>query len=162
MVKKCGRWSARPTWTNCAANPTLNGKSQTIEALDMIPNYYLQYFYYTKKSLDAQKRWPPSRAEEVMEIEADLLQQYADPSERTPGRADETRRGLLLHAGDRALDSHYNDLGQVHVVNVPKRGAGRAGRKTGCSSCPAGWTARGSIPCQPSRSRRFVLAYWPK
>jgi len=39
---------------------------QTIESLRMIPNYYLQYFYYTDQKMKAQAKWPPSRAEEVM------------------------------------------------------------------------------------------------
>ena len=35
---------------------------RTIEALRMIPNYYLQYFYHTDKKLKEQESWPPSRA----------------------------------------------------------------------------------------------------
>src|SRR5512147_927644 len=53
---------------------------RTIEVLRMIPNYYLQYFYHTDKKLKTQDNWPPSRAEEVIEIEKDLLREYADPS----------------------------------------------------------------------------------
>ena len=40
----------------------------------MIPNYYLQYFYYTDKKLAAQAKWPPSRADEVIVVEESLLQ----------------------------------------------------------------------------------------
>jgi len=40
----------------------------TLESLGMIPNYYLQYFYYTGKKLKDQEKWQPSRAEEVMQI----------------------------------------------------------------------------------------------
>ncbi len=46
---------------------------QTIETLRMIPNYYLQYYYYTERKLAGQEMWPPSRAEEVMAIEEELL-----------------------------------------------------------------------------------------
>ena len=53
---------------------------RTLESLGMIPNYYLQYFYYTDKKLAKQTQWPPSRAEEVMEIEKSLLHDYADPT----------------------------------------------------------------------------------
>ncbi len=75
--------------------------ARTIESLGMIPNYYLQYFYYTKKKFASQEKWPPSRAEEVMEIEKDLLREYADPSlTEPPAGPDEARRGVLLHAGN--------------------------------------------------------------
>jgi 6-phospho-beta-glucosidase len=57
---------------------------RTIEVLRMIPNYYLQYFYHTDKKLKSQETWPPSRAEEVIEVEKDLLREYADPDLKEP------------------------------------------------------------------------------
>ena len=53
---------------------------RTIEILGMLPNYYLQYFYYTDHKLKSQEGWPPSRGQEVIKIENDLLRQYADPA----------------------------------------------------------------------------------
>ena len=44
-----------------------------IHTLKMIPNYYLGYFYNREKKLGAQDSWPPSRAEEVMQVEENLL-----------------------------------------------------------------------------------------
>ena len=97
---------------------------RTIESLGMIPNSYLQYFYYTDKKLEAQKKWPPSRAEEVMEIEKDLLRQYADPALTEPP-ADLMKRGGAYYStlATQLINSHHNDLGQVHVVNVRNNGA---------------------------------------
>ncbi len=97
---------------------------RTIESLGMMPNYYLQYFYYTQKKLDAQKKWPPSRAEEVMEIEKDLLREYADPTLTEPP-ADLMKRGGAYYStlATQVIESHYNDLGQIHVVNVRNNGA---------------------------------------
>ncbi len=92
---------------------------QTLESLGMIPNYYLQYFYYTDHKLEAQQKWPPSRAEEVMEIEKDLLREYADPNLQEPP-ADLMKRGGAYYStlATQLIHSHHNDLGQVHVVNV--------------------------------------------
>jgi len=97
---------------------------RTIESLGMIPNYYLQYFYYTDKKLEEQKKWPPSRAEEVMEIEKDLLREYADPNLNEPP-ADLMKRGGAYYStlATQLINSHHNDLGQVHVVNVRNNGA---------------------------------------
>ncbi len=58
--------------------------ADTIEALNMVPSGYLQYFYDTDARIAAQSKWPPSRAERVMEVEADLLRQYSDPARTTP------------------------------------------------------------------------------
>ena len=98
--------------------------ARTIEALGMMPNYYLQYFYYTEKKLAEQKKWPPSRAEEVMEIEKDLLREYNDPNVIEPP-ADLMKRGGAYYStlATQVIDSHYNDRGQIHVVNVKNNGA---------------------------------------
>lgn len=95
-----------------------------LEALGIIPNYYLQYFYYTHKKLEAQKKWPPSRADEVMEIEKDLLREYADPNLSEPP-TDLMKRGGAYYStlATQLINSHYNDLGEVHVVNVRNEGA---------------------------------------
>ena len=97
---------------------------RTVESLGMMPNYYLQYFYYTGKKFEAQKEWPPSRAEEVMAIEEILLRDYADPTLTEPP-ADLMKRGGAYYStlATQLINSHYNDLGQVHVVNVRNNGA---------------------------------------
>ncbi len=97
---------------------------QTLKSLGMIPNYYLQYFYYTDKKLKSQEAWPPSRAEEVMKIEQELLRQYADPNLVEPPDGLMKRGGAYYSTlATQLIDSHSNDLGQVHVVNVRNDGA---------------------------------------
>jgi 6-phospho-beta-glucosidase len=97
---------------------------RTLKSLGMMPNYYLQYFYYTDKKLKAQEKWPPSRAEEVMEIEKDLLREYADLALTEPP-ADLMKRGGAYYStlATQLIDSHYNDLGQIHTVNVRNNGS---------------------------------------
>jgi 6-phospho-beta-glucosidase len=100
--------------------------ARTIEILRMIPNYYLQYFYYTDKKLKSQEKWPPSRAEEVIEVEKDLLRQYADPDLHEPP-ADLMKRGGAYYStvATQLLNAHYNDLAETHVVNIRNSGAVR-------------------------------------
>ena len=97
---------------------------RTVEVLRLMPNYYLQYFYHTDKKLKAQEAWPPSRAEEVIEVEKDLLRQYADPSLNEPP-ADLMKRGGAYYStvATQLLNAHYNDLGETHVVNIRNNGA---------------------------------------
>ncbi len=95
-----------------------------IENLGMIPNSYLQYFYETAKKLKSQERWPPSRAEQVMEIEKELMREYADPGLVEPP-PDLMKRGGAFYStlATQLVAAHYNNLGQVHVVNVRHNGA---------------------------------------
>jgi 6-phospho-beta-glucosidase len=97
---------------------------RTIESLRMIPNYYLHYYYDTGHQLSEQAEWPPSRAEQVMEIEQDLLRQYAEP-DRTEPPEDLMKRGGAYYStvATQLLNAHYNDLGETHVVNVRHNGA---------------------------------------
>lgn len=97
---------------------------RTIEILRMIPNYYLQYFYQTDKKLRAQNEWPPSRAEQVIEIEEGLLSQYADPELMVPPD-DLMKRGGAYYStlATQLLNGHYNDLNERHIVNVRHDGA---------------------------------------
>ena len=111
----------------------------TIATLGMMPNYYLQYYYYTDRKLADQEKWPPSRAEQVMEIEEGLLAQYAEPDRF------EAPEGLMERGGayystvaTQLLNAHYNDLGETHVLNVPHRGA--------VEGWPEDWVLE--MPCQ--------------
>ena len=119
----------------------------TIESLGMIPNYYLQYFYYTDQKIKAQEKWPPSRAEEVMEIEKDLLREYADPNLTKPP-ADLMKRGGAYYStlATQLINSHHNNLGQIHVVNVRNDGAVKEWPQDWVLELPAKVDKRGIHP----------------
>jgi 6-phospho-beta-glucosidase len=133
---------------------------RTIETLGMIPNYYLHYFYYTDKKLAEQKKWPPSRAEEVMEIEKDLLRQYADPALTQPP-ADLMKRGGAYYStlATQLINSHHNNLGQVHVVNIRNNGAVKEWPADWVLELPAKVDRRGvhPLPAAPLPASCFGL-----
>ncbi len=107
------RQAAEPEWP-----------PELIESLQMIPNYYLHYFYATGRKLAEQDAWPPSRAEEVMKIEAELLAQYAEPDRTEPPEGLMQRGGAYYSTvATQLLNAHYNDLHEQHVINVPNQGA---------------------------------------
>jgi 6-phospho-beta-glucosidase len=116
---------------------------QTIEALGMLPNYYLRYYYHTDRILAAQEKWPPSRGEEVINIEAKLLQQYAE-TDRTEPPADLMKRGGAYYStmATQLLNAHYNDTGEIHVVNVRHAGA--------VPGWPEDWVLE--MPCKINRN----------
>ncbi|MGI6741871.1 MAG: 6-phospho-beta-glucosidase [Brevefilum sp.] len=98
--------------------------SQTLEALGMLPNSYLKYYYYTDRMLELQSSWPPSRSEEVERIEAGLLEKYKDLSQKTLPEELMQRGGAYYSTvAAQLLNAHYNDLNEIHIVNVPHGGA---------------------------------------
>lgn len=115
----------------------------TIQVLGMIPNYYLQYYYHTRQKLAEQEKWPPSRAEEVMLVEADFLRHYADPSSYAPPESLMRRGGAYYSTmATQLLNAHYNDLGETHVVNTRHLGA--------VVSWPEDWVLE--LPCRVDRN----------
>ena len=117
--------------------------TDTLKTLGMIPNRYLRYFYYTGRMLAAQQNWPPSRAEEVMDVEKELLAQYAEPDRTEPPDTLMKRGGAYYSTvATQILNAHYNDTGETYVVNVPHRGA--------ISGWPDEWVLE--MPCRVSRA----------
>jgi 6-phospho-beta-glucosidase len=106
------------------ADPDAEWDPATIETLGMIPNHYLGYYYYTAQRVAAEQKWPPSRGEQVMAIEQDLLREYADPNLKTPP-ADLMKRGGAYYStvATQLINAHYNNLGETHVVNTRHNGA---------------------------------------
>ncbi len=117
--------------------------ARLIEILGMVPNYYLNYFYDTPHKLAAQENWPPSRADEVMAVEKDLLRQYADPKLQDPPQ-DLMKRGGAYYStvATQLLNAHYNDLGETHIVNTSNGGA--------VKEWPADWVLE--LPARVGRS----------
>ena len=115
---------------------------ELVEKLQMIPNYYLQYYYRTGHKLAEQQQWPPSRAEAVMEVEKDLLREYAEPDRQDPPE-DLMKRGGAYYStvATQLLNAHYNDLGETHVVNYRHGGAVRG--------WPEDWVLE--MPCRVDR-----------
>jgi 6-phospho-beta-glucosidase len=123
-----------------------------VEALHMVPNYYLGYYYSTGHKLDLQKTWPPSRAEEVMEVEKDLLREYADPTLTEPPD-DLMKRGGAYYStvATQLLNAHYNDLGETHIVNTRQNGA--------IPTYPSDWVME--LPCKIDRQGAHPLPAQP-
>jgi 6-phospho-beta-glucosidase len=125
------------------ADPEPEWDVRTVETLRMIPNYYLEYYYYPERALARQSQWPPSRAEVVMEVEKDLLRQYADPALTAPPPELMKRGGAYYSTvATQLLNAHYNDLGETHVVNAAHGGA--------VPGWPVDWVLE--MPCRVDRA----------
>jgi len=94
-----------------------------IRQVGAIPSYYLHYYYLTKRVLEHQ-RTAKTRAEEVMEIEAGLIELYKDPSLDTKPKLLEERGGAFYSDAAAALvASLHAGTNDVQVVNVRNDGA---------------------------------------
>jgi 6-phospho-beta-glucosidase len=123
-------------------NPEAEFDPRMVETLGMIPNYYLEYYYHTGRMIAEQAHWPPSRAEEVMEVEKDLLRQYADTA-LIEAPADLMKRGGAYYstAATQMINAHFNDLDETHILNTRNNGA--------VAGWPSEWVLE--LPCRVDR-----------
>jgi 6-phospho-beta-glucosidase len=97
---------------------------QLLETLGMLPSYYLNYYYNHDQVMAEQRRAGKTRGEEVQEIEASLLELYADPNLRHKPKLLEKRGGAHYSTVAVAVISAiHRDKGEVHIVNTRNDGA---------------------------------------
>jgi len=94
-----------------------------LRELHAVPSYYLRYYYAFDDAL-AEQRGGHHRAEEVMEIERQLLEMYADPMLDTKPSLLEGRGGAWYSvAAARLLASLHDGAGDTQIVDVLNDGA---------------------------------------
>jgi 6-phospho-beta-glucosidase len=94
-----------------------------LRALGALPSYYLRYYYLTDRILRHQRE-SRSRAEEVIEIEAELLERYLDPTlDRKPEQLERRGGAYYSEAAAALIASLHAGTGDVQVVNVRNEGA---------------------------------------
>ncbi len=94
-----------------------------LRALGAIPSSYARYFYCTQEMLSAIRQSPRSRAEEVMEIEEQLLAIYGDGgSDELPVLLSERGGAWYSRLAVDVLGALCSDTPTTHIVNTANRG----------------------------------------
>jgi 6-phospho-beta-glucosidase len=87
-------------------------------------NYYLRYYYFTARVIKEQQAAKSTRAEEVIEIEKELLALYGKSTLHENPAILEKRGGAYYSEAAAALIADlYDDAGTTHVVNTRNQGA---------------------------------------
>lgn len=92
----------------------------------LIPSYYCQYFYHTRRVVKDEKESPLTRGEKVQQIEAELFKLYADPSVCTkPELLNMRGGGGYSETALGVINAIANNIDTWAVVNVPNQGTVR-------------------------------------
>ncbi|MEY2635393.1 MAG: hypothetical protein RIS75_1333 [Actinomycetota bacterium] len=126
---------------------------ESIDRLEAIPNYYLLYYYETQAFINYQKTHP-TRASEVMKIEAELLKQYENPNlrEKPP---ELMQRGGAYYSDSAAelMADIASDANVVHIVNTRSAGAVPGMPADAVMEIPSVINAQGATPVPTSAMR---------
>lgn len=92
---------------------------ELVRTLGVLPTYYLQYYYYQPDKVKEVKQSGKTRGETVLEVEQDLLKQFADPNVLVKPPE------LMLRGGARYSEAAVNlimslmlDRRDVQIVNA--------------------------------------------
>ena len=96
---------------------------ELVRALGAIPSYYLRYYYLTDEVIREQ-RDGRSRAQEVIDIEARLLDLYRDQAlAEKPALLEDRGGAYYSEAAAQLIASLHDGAGDVQVVDVRNEGA---------------------------------------
>ena len=94
-----------------------------IRAIGAIPSYYLRYYFLTRTVLEEQHAGH-TRARDVMDIEARLLELYRDPAlAEKPALLDDRGGAFYSEAAAQLIASLHDGAGDVQIVDVRNDGA---------------------------------------
>lgn len=102
--------------------------AEAIEMLGFIPSPYLKYYYLEhdmfKEEMEKFSETGKTRADDVMETESILFDKYRDPAlSEKPEELSKRGGAYYSEAAVSLMNSIWNDLREVHVVNTLNRGA---------------------------------------
>ncbi|MER6512610.1 6-phospho-beta-glucosidase [Nonomuraea sp. NPDC001636] len=117
-----------------------------LRRLQVVPSYYLRYFY-AHDLVVSEQRAKPSRAAEVAAMERQLLELYADPAVDTkPDLLDKRGGAYYSEAAVALIASLLGDRGDVQVVNTRNDGTLPFLRDEAVIEVPARVSASGAAP----------------
>jgi 6-phospho-beta-glucosidase len=97
--------------------------AEVVRAIAAIPSYYLRYYYLTDEVI-RQQRDGHSRAQEVIDIEARLLEMYKDRAlAEKPALLEDRGGAYYSEAAAQLIASLQDGAGDVQVVDVRNDGA---------------------------------------
>ncbi|MBI4817127.1 MAG: 6-phospho-beta-glucosidase [Deltaproteobacteria bacterium] len=112
--------------TRPANIPDLDFPPELLRSLRMIPSDYLRYFFLSTETIAEQRAKNRLRAEEVEEIEAELLREYERPDSHQKPLALGKRGGAhYSHAALEILEAIVKDSGRTLTVDIRNGGCVR-------------------------------------
>jgi 6-phospho-beta-glucosidase len=111
-----------------------------------VPSYYLRYYWAHDAQVEAQ-HGQPSRAQQVAELERELLEMYADPElDHKPALLGERGGAFYSKAAVSLLAALVTDASQRQVVNVRNAGTLAFLPDEAVIEAPATVSAGGAVP----------------
>lgn len=104
--------------------PVSGFTKKQVQAIGAIPSSYLEYYYFKDSKLAKLKATEKTRGEVCIDLENQLLSLYENQALHTKPEQLSKRGGARYsEVAISLLNAIYNDLQEVHVVNIMNKGA---------------------------------------
>lgn len=104
--------------------PASGFTSEQIQAIGAIPSSYLEYYYFPAQKLQKLLNTPKTRGEVCIELEEELLDLYSQQElHEKPVQLSKRGGARYSEVAINLINAIYNNLQEVHVVNVLNNGA---------------------------------------
>lgn len=120
----------RGVWDERAEDPTLHRTIRRMLRLAVtmgsVPSHYFQYYYFERELLAELQAKPTVRSEDILASVPDYWEHYVEQAALESPELDPKRSRGGIHELELAfdvMDAIYNDLDEVHPVNVPNGGS---------------------------------------
>ena len=138
-------------WSDAPGRPAnleeLDYPKGFVKALGMVPMHYLRYYYMPGTMLKKQSEKSRVRAEEVMEIESELMKIYRDPESREKPEMLSRRGGAHYSlAALELMESVCFDGGDIRVLDVRNNGTIAGLSPDAAIEVPCRVGASGAVP----------------
>ena len=125
-----------------------------------IPSYYLKWYYRFDELLRSQQDGAETRAEQVIDIEGELLDMYRNPNLDEKPKLLERRGGAFYsEAAAQLIASLHDGRGDIQVVDVRNDSGVAAGGELAIPDLPAGAVVE--VPARISREGATVIPQAP-
>jgi 6-phospho-beta-glucosidase len=130
--------------------------AELVRLTNSIPSYYLKYYYTFDKVLHGQQDGAESRAEQVIDIEGELLDMYRNPNLDEKPKLLERRGGAFYsEAAAQLIASLHDGRGDVQIVDIRNGLGDGSGLRalpdlpdSAVVEVPARITREGAVPLQ--------------
>jgi len=153
-------WIVKAYWRGVDMLPEILRKIEQVSSLPVdaeiakamggIPTSYFKYYYHANRVFEKQQAQPSNRAQQLMELEAQVLSDFEQDSSAIPKSLES--RGAHWYGAIVApvLLAHVNNENKVFTLNVVNRGAVPWMPETAIIETPTLVSGHGFVPLQPA------------
>ena len=129
--------------------PGLPADADIVRAVGGIPTSYFKYYYHANRVFEKQKDQPKVRAEQLMELEAQVMKDYETGTEGLPDAL--LQRGAHWYGAIVApvMLAHANNANEVYTLNVVNRTTVKWMPEDAIVETPTLVSAHGFTPLSP-------------